>query len=156
VAAAAGVTGAAVAHLLDQTGRLPFVHEHLAVRAGMRPGETAVWLLATAVAAGVASRRPVLFGAPVALLATAAPELLSRHDPGAVLEPGAVVGAAVQLPLLVLVVAVALLLERRLPRLALTAVAPLHPLSPPVTTVPAPASPVRSGAAPRAPPAFSS
>lgn len=123
VAASAGVCAAATAHALDVTGRLPFVHEAVAVRTSMSPAEVALWLLvAAAVSAVAACTRVVLVGVPGALLVSGAPELLGRHDPGAVFEPGALMGAVVQLLLILAVAAVALLLQRRLAVLRPTAV----------------------------------
>jgi hypothetical protein len=61
-----------------------------------------------------ARTRPLLVGAPAALLVSAVPELVGRHDIGAVLEPGAMVGSLVQWLLIALVVTLALLAERQL------------------------------------------
>jgi hypothetical protein len=70
--------------------------------------------LAAAVGYIAATTRVLVVGVPGALLVSAAPELLGRRDPGAIAEPGALLGALVQVLLLLSVVAVALLLERRL------------------------------------------
>ena len=114
VAAAAGVFAAATAHLLDVTGRLPFVHETVEVRTSMSPAQVVVWLAVAAGVSAVAARtRVLLVGAPGALLVSATPELIGRHDPGALAEPGAILGALVQVLLLLAVVATALILERR-------------------------------------------
>jgi hypothetical protein len=114
VAATAGVGAAATGHALDAAGQLPFVHEAMDVRTAMSPLQVLAWLaVAAAVSALAASTRVILVGVPGALIVTAAPELISRHDPGAVAEPGALVGALVQVLLLVTIVAMALVLERR-------------------------------------------
>ena len=115
VAATAGVCAAAVAHALDESGRLPFVHEAVGVRTAMSPAQVVAWLaLAAIVGAVAATTRVLLVGVPGALLVSAAPELIGRGDPGAIAEPGALLGALVQLLLLLAVVATALVLERRL------------------------------------------
>ena len=132
VAAAAGVCAAMTAHALDASGRLPFVHEAVEVRTAMSPAQVATWLvLAAAVSALAATTRVLAVGVPGALLVSAMPELLGRHDPGAIAEPGALLSAFVQVLLLVAVVAAALVLERRLPPLrarwpAQTLHVPLH------------------------------
>lgn len=119
VAAAAGACAAVTAHLLDVTGRLPLVHESVDVRTAMSPALFVGWLVIAAAVSAVAARtRVLLVGAPGALLVSAIPELIGRHDPGAIAEPGALLGALVQLLLLLAVVAAALVLERRLPSLA--------------------------------------
>jgi hypothetical protein len=115
VAAAAGMCAAATGHALDVTGRLPFVHESAEVRTAMSPAQVALWLaLAAGVSALAASTRVVLVGVPGALLVSATPELIGRGDPGAIFEPGAILGALVQVLLLLAVVALALVFERRL------------------------------------------
>src|SRR3954447_17791727 len=115
VAAAAGMCAAATAHVLDETGRLPFVHESLNVRTAMSPAQVVVWLIAAAVMSALAvTTRVLLVGVPGALLVSAAPELIGRGDPGAIAEPGAILGALLQVLLLLAVVALALVLERRL------------------------------------------
>ena len=153
VAAAAGVCAAATAHALDASGRLPFVHESLDVRAAMSPVQVAIWLaLAAAVSALAAGTRVLRVGVPGALLVSATPELLSRHDPGAIAEPGAVLGALVQVLLLITVVAVALVLERWLPPLRVRRLAGLPHVVP---CLPLPAVVRRAvdrTAAPRGPP----
>jgi hypothetical protein len=123
VAATAGVCAAATAHALDVTGRLPFVHEDVAVRTSMSPAQVAAWLLmAAAVSAVAACTRVLIVGVPGALVISGTPELLGRHDPGAVFEPGALMGAVVQLLLILVVAALALLLQRRLAVLGARAV----------------------------------
>ena len=115
LAAAAGVTGAGCAHLLDRLGALPGVHETEAVRAGMGPVAAAGWLVAAAALAWLAaSTRPALVGAPAALAVAGIPELVGRGDAGAVLEPGALAGAAVQWLLLLALLALVVVLERHL------------------------------------------
>src|SRR3954447_3475455 len=115
VAAAAGMCAAAMAHALDVTGSLPFVHETADVRSAMSPAQFVVWLsLAAGIGAVAASTRLLLVGVPGALLVSATPELIGRGDPGAIAEPGAILGAVVQVLLLLAVVAMALALERRL------------------------------------------
>lgn len=115
LAAAAGVAAAATAHALDASGQLPFVHESADVRDAMAPAVTAAWLLlAGGFAALAAATRVVLVGAPAALAVSAFPELWGRHDAGAVAEPGALLGAALQVVLLLVVVSAALLLADRL------------------------------------------
>lgn len=115
LAAAVGVAAAAVSHALDRAGQLPFVHEQSDVRTAMSPAMIACWLLLAAALSALAARtRPLLVGAPAALLVSAVPELVGRHDIGAVLEPGAMVGSLVQWLLIALVVTLALLAERRL------------------------------------------
>lgn len=152
VAAVAGGAGAVTAHWLDVAGRLPFVHESGAIRSGMTPLQVLLWLLVAAGACALASTRVAALGAPVAVVVSATPELLARHDLGAVTEPGAIVGAALQLPVLVAVVTLALILERRVP---VVTVRPLPAVAASrVAGVLSPLSSllVRSGAAPRAPP----
>lgn len=113
VAAVLGSGAAAVGHVLDATGRLPFVHETADVRLAMHAPALAIWLVAAAVAAAVAATtRPLLVGAPAAVVVSATPELVGRQDPGALLEPGAVLGALLQLLLVLAVVAVAAVAER--------------------------------------------
>jgi len=115
VAATAGVCAAVVAHALDETGRLPFVHEAVDVRTAMSPAQVVTWLIAAAaISALAATTRVLLVGVPGALLISAAPELIGRGDPGAIGEPGAILGALLQVLLLLAVVALALVLERRL------------------------------------------
>ena len=114
-AAAAGACAAATGHALDAAGTLPFVHEAASVRMAMSPLLTAAWLaLAAGLSAFAARTRPVLVGAPAALVVSAAPELAGRGDPGALFEPGAMLGAVLQLLLVVAVVALAVVLQRRL------------------------------------------
>ena len=123
-AAVAGAGAAATAHALDVTGRLPFVHESVTVRMAMSPVQVVLWLLCAAGFSALAARtRPWLVGAPGALAVSAAPELIGRHDPGAIVEPGALLGALLQLLLVVAIVAVAVMLERRLVLLLITPLA---------------------------------
>ena len=125
VAAVAGATAAATGHALDVAGRLPFVHESEGVRAAMSPLQVVLWLLCAAGLSALAARtRPWLVGGPAALAVSAAPELIGRHDPGAIVEPGALLGALLQLLLVVAVVALAVVLERRLALLHLCSLAP--------------------------------
>ena len=153
VAATAGVCAAASAHALDVTGRLPMVHEAAGVRTAMSPGQVVLWLVAAAIVSAVAATtRVVLVGVPGALLISAAPELIGRGDLGAIVEPGAILGAIVQVLLLLLVVGIALVLQRW--------VAPLRPqqlVRPVIAVRPAPPLPVVRRlvdriAAPRGPP----
>lgn len=119
LAAAAGIAAAATAHALDASGQLPFVHETADVRDAMAPLVTAAWLLlAGSLAAVAAATRVVLVGAPAAVAVSAFPELWGRHDFGAVVEPGALLGAALQVVLLLLVVSAALLFADRIAPLA--------------------------------------
>ena len=115
VAATAGLCAAATGHVLDVSGRLPFVHESEGVRTAMTPVQVAVWLaLAAGLSALAARTRPWVVGAPAALAVSATPEMIGRHDPGALLEPGALLGALLQLLLVVAIVALAVAVERRL------------------------------------------
>lgn len=123
-AAGAGLCAAATAHALDVSGRLPLVHEAHSVRTAMTPAQVALWLaLAAGLSALAARTRPALVGAPAALVISATPELLGRHDPGAVFEPAALLGALLQLFLIVAVVALAVALERRIARFAIAVIA---------------------------------
>jgi hypothetical protein len=70
-----------------------------------------VWLALTALLMGAASRRPLALGLPAALVASALPEWVGRPEPGAVVEPSALLGAVVQLLVIFAVVALALLLR---------------------------------------------
>jgi hypothetical protein len=126
-AAAASVPAALVAHALDASGRLPFVHESADVRTAMGPLAVIVWLALTALVVGLAaaSPRPALLGAPASLASAGLPELLGRHDFGALFEPGAMLGAALQWLLLLVVLALAMIARRVL------RISPLVP-SPPV------------------------
>lgn len=113
VAVVAGMVGAAGAHALDAAGMLPGVHEAADVRAGMGPLATVAWLgLAGGLAWLAARTRPALVGGSAALVVSAIPELVGRHDPGAIAEPGALAGALVQWLLLLAVVAVAVVVDR--------------------------------------------
>jgi hypothetical protein len=106
VAAVVGATGAGLARVLDVTGRLPGVHESEAVRGGMGPGLTLAWLLLAAVLAGlVGVTRKAWVGVAVCVFVSGVPELVTRHDPEAMGEPGALMGALVQLLLLLVVLA---------------------------------------------------
>lgn len=113
VAAGAGAAGAALSHALDGAGLLPGVHEAVHVRDGMSVTLTFSWLAVAAALAWLAARRgPIRIGAPASLLVAAVPELVGRHDLGAVLEPGAIAGAALQWLLLLAVVAVLVVASR--------------------------------------------
>lgn len=153
LAAVAGASAAAVAHALDGAGLLPFVHESAAVRHGLTPLQLAVWLFAAAGASAFAAgHRVQVTGPPLALAVAAAPELLARHDLGAVTEPAALVGAALQLLVVASVVALALLLDERPPPLSLQALcAPRLPATRPRRPT-RPSYSVRNDSAPRAPP----
>jgi hypothetical protein len=135
-AAAASVPAALVAHALDASGGLPFVHESGAVRGAMGPVAVALWLLLTAavVALAAASPRPALLGAPASLASAGLPELIGRHDLGAVFEPGAIIGALLQWLLLLVVLALAMVARR---------VLRLSPLLPRAPQRASPASPSR-------------
>lgn len=112
-AAAAGIVGAATAHALDVAGLLPGIHETSDVRSGLGPLATVGWLALAGGLAWVAARtRPALVGGTCALVVAAIPELVGRHDIGAVAEPGAIAGALLQWLLLLAVVAVAVVLAR--------------------------------------------
>jgi hypothetical protein len=114
-AVAAGVVGAATSHALDAAGLLPGVHETEAVRTAMGPVVTVFWLGLAGGLAWVATRtRPALVGGSSALVVSAIPELVGRHDPGAIGEPGAVAGALMQWLLLMAVVAVLVVVDRSL------------------------------------------
>jgi hypothetical protein len=114
-AVVAGVAGAATTHVFDARGLLPGVHEAAAVRTAMGPASTLVWLALAGALAWLAVRtRPALVGGTAALVVAAIPELLGRHDAGAIGEPGALAGALMQWLLLMAVVAVALVVERSL------------------------------------------
>jgi len=113
-AAVASVPAALLAHALDVSGSLPFVHETGAVRGAMGPLAVVLWLALTALVVGfaAASRWPALLGAPASLASAGLPELIGRHDVGAVFEPGAILGALVQWLLLLSVVALAVVASR--------------------------------------------
>lgn len=112
-AVAAGIVGAAGTHALDAAGLLPGVHEAAGVRTGMGPLATVAWLVLAGVLAWLAARtRPALVGGSAALIVSAIPELIGRHDPGAIAEPGAMSGALVQWLLLLAVVAIAVIVDR--------------------------------------------
>jgi len=112
-AVVAGIVGAAGTHALDAAGMLPGVHEAANVRSGMGPIATFAWLVLAGSLAWLAARtRPALVGGSAALLVSAIPELVGRHDPGAIVEPGAMAGALVQWLLLLAVVAVAVVVDR--------------------------------------------
>jgi hypothetical protein len=106
-AAVVGATGAGLARILDVSGLLPGVHESEAVRTAMGPAATVAWLaLAAALAWLVGVSRKVWLGVAVCVFVSGIPELVSRHDPEAMGEPGALLGALVQLLLLLVVLAV--------------------------------------------------
>lgn len=114
-AAAAGILGAAAAHAFDIAGVLPGVHETAAVRTAMGPAPTVVWLMLAGGLAWLAVRtRPALVGGTSALVISAVPELMVRHDPGAIGEPGAIAGALMQWLLLMAVFAIAVVVDRSL------------------------------------------
>jgi hypothetical protein len=153
VAATAGLCAAATGHALDVSGRLPFVHESEGVRTAMTPAQVTVWLLAAAGLSALAARtRPWLVGAPAALAVSGTPELIGRHDPGALVEPGALLGALLQLLLVVAVVALAVALERRIALFVVPALALPTQLSRPRRRQRLRAGLVDRTAAPRAPP----
>ena len=113
VAVGAGVAGAALAHALDRAGLLPGVHEAANIRAGMSPSVAIGWLaLAAALSWLAAKRGPIRIGAPASLLIAAMPELIGRHDIGAIVEPGALAGALLQWLLLLAVAAVIVIASR--------------------------------------------
>lgn len=127
LAATASVPAALLAHALDVSGRLPFVHETGDVRTAMGPVAVVLWLALTALVAGLASasRRAALLCAPASLASAGLPELIGRHDLGAVFEPGAILGALVQWSLLLVVLAVAFVARRVLRIAPLVAGRPL-------------------------------
>src|SRR3954454_15935011 len=92
VAAVAGVTGAVVAHTLDVTGLLPFVHESVDVRTAMTPAATLCWLALAAALAAVTARRPATAGAAAALAIGGLPELAGRLGPGGLFGPAGLGG----------------------------------------------------------------
>jgi hypothetical protein len=149
----AGLCAAATGHALDMSGRLPFVHESEGVRTAMTPAQVAIWLAVAAGLSALAARtRPWLVGAPAALAVSGTPELIGRHDPGAVLEPGALLGALLQLLLVVAVVALAVALERRIVLFVVAAIALPSQLGRPRGRRGLRAGVVDRTAAPRAPP----
>jgi hypothetical protein len=123
VAVGAGVAGATLAHALDQAGLLPGVREAANVRSGMSGSVTVLWLGLAAMLSWLAGRfGPVRVGAPASLLIAAIPELVGRHDLGAVVEPGAIAGAMLQWLLLLVVVAAVVVASRS----ALTVLVPSY------------------------------
>jgi hypothetical protein len=115
VAAGAGVAAAAAGHALDVAGQLPFVEETEHVRTAMTPTMTAGWLaVAALLAATAATTRVIAVGVPAAVVVSGMPELWGRHDVGAVAEPGALLGALLQVLLLLAIVAATLLVEDRI------------------------------------------
>jgi len=124
---AASVPAALLAHALDVSGRLPFVHEAGDVRGAMGPLAVALWLALTAVVVGLAaaSRWPAMLAAPASLASAGLPELIGRHDLGAALEPGAMLGALLQWTLRLVVLALAVVASRVLRLTPLIAGAPL-------------------------------
>jgi len=112
-AAVAGIVGAATAHALDEAGLLPGIHESANVREAMGPALTVGWLVLAGVMAWYAARtRPALVGGASALVLSAVPELVGRHDPEAFAEPGAIAGALLQWLLLLAVLAVLVVIDR--------------------------------------------
>src|SRR4051812_30016015 len=155
-AAVAGLVGAVAAHALDTAGLLPGVHETAAVRGAMSPLLTTGWLMAAACLGWLAAAtRPLLVAPASALLVSACPELVGRHDAGALAEPGALAGALLQSLLVLAVLALGVVASRRLQLLALP-VAP-RPHGPPLVVVQAVGFPRNVGrrGRPRAPPAAS-
>jgi hypothetical protein len=123
-AAVAGIVGAATAHVLDEMGTLPGVHEAAGVRGAMGPWLTLAWLATAGGLAWLAARtRPLVVGAPCALVVSAVPELVGRHDVGAFVEPGALAGAMVQWALMLAVIAVVVAVDRLPAAAALPALA---------------------------------
>jgi hypothetical protein len=114
VAAVASVPAALLAHALDASGLLPFVHESGDVRGAMGPTAVVLWLALTAVVVGLAtaSRWLALLAAPASLASAALPEMIGRHDLGALVEPAAALGALLQWLLLLVVLAFALVASR--------------------------------------------
>lgn len=130
------MAAAAVGHALDRAGQLPLVHEDVAVRTAMSPGLVICWLLVAATLSALAAATgPLLLGAPCALLVAGAPELLGRHDIGAVTEPGAVAGALVQWLLIAAVVALMLVAEREFRRQPFRSVVVAGNWAPPAAVV---------------------
>ena len=137
LAAAAGAAAAAAGHAMDVAGQLPFVEEAEHVRTAMTPTMTVGWLALAALLAGTAAAtRVVAVGVPAAVLVSGFPELWGRHDLGAVAEPGALLGALLQVLLLLAIVAAALLVQDRLTNTTAAVVLsrptrpplPLHPV----------------------------
>lgn len=126
VAAVASVPAALLAHALDASGRLPYVHESGDVRGAMGPLAVVLWLGVTALVVGLAasSRRPSLLAAPASLASAGLPELIGRHDLGAIVEPGAMLGALLQWLLLLVVLALAVVASRVLRLAPFAAAAP--------------------------------
>ena len=114
-AVVAGFAGAATTHAFDASGLLPGVQETEAVRTAMGPAATVVWLMFAGGLAWLAVRtRPALVGGTSALVVAAIPELVGRHDPGAIGEPGAMAGALMQWLLLMAVVVIVVVVDRSL------------------------------------------
>jgi len=114
-AVVAGIAGAATAHAFDASGLLPGVHETEAVRTAMGPAATVAWLMLAGGLAWLAVRtKPALVGGTSALVVAAIPELVGRHDPGAIGEPGAMAGALMQWLLLMAVVVIVVVVDRSL------------------------------------------
>jgi hypothetical protein len=117
VAAVVGAAGAGLARALDVAGLLPGVHESEAVRSGMGPAATGTWLLlagALAWLVGITGRWWV--GVASCVFVGGIPELITRHDPEAMGEPGALMGALVQLLLLLILLALAVVIDLELRR----------------------------------------
>ena len=114
-AVVAGMVGAETTHALDSAGLLPGIHEATGVRTAMGPMATIAWLALAGALAWLAARtRPAVVGGSAALVVSAIPELVGRHDPGAIAEPGAIAGALVQWLLLLAVIAVVVVVDRSL------------------------------------------
>ena len=112
-AAVAGIVGAGTAHALDEAGLLPGVHESAGVRGAMGPGLTVAWLALAGLMAWYAARtRPAVVGGGCALVLSAIPEMVGRHDPEAIVEPGAIAGALFQWLLLLAVLALLVAVDR--------------------------------------------
>jgi hypothetical protein len=89
----------------------------------MSASVTVLWLGLAASLSWLAGRfGAVRIGAPASMLVAALPELIGRHDLGAVAEPGAIAGALLQWLLLAAVVAVVVVATRN----ALTVLAPSY------------------------------
>ena len=157
VAAIASVPAALLAHALDTHGLLPFVRETADVRGAMGPLAVTVWLALTATVVGLAasSRWPALLGAPAALASAGLPEIVGRHDLGAIAEPSAMLGAVVQWLLLLVVLALAVVASRVLRLTPLVAHPPVLRMPPAASATIRPYVAARWRRRSRAPPAAS-